>query len=816
MRKVALVFFLMRPLAALGILLLLHAPLGATAIDAVGYADDAALAKAWKPGNADSAAPALRSAEGSKYARFELPYSKLKDWRFSWDLQGHWDLERAERIVLKMRTGAAAAPGQGLVYFHSGEGWYSLPAFSVGPQWREISLDKSQAKKEDKPGDWSQVDAMRLSFMPGQGGDSSADLARVEGQGALPEKWVWQVGGAKDKEQCIARILNRAGGQAYTDARHRLSSADGILSHARADGLGGDERKDALYAARAKVAEAYALSQAPLKPGFRGAWVHNGDGPRGPDGQRGARWKDAIPEMHALGLNAVFPNLLWSGVAFYPSKVVPNAPSVAAEGDYLQEILDAAKPLGMQVHVWKVMWQFAEGWLAPVGVSQPFKDAGRMQKDVHGKESAWLCPCDDRNRKYELDALLEVAKYPIDGVHLDYIRFESPEAGFGDACKHRFEAWSGKTVEHWPADCAPGALYGDLYGDFKRELISSFVQEASQVLRAAKPGIKLSAAVFSYPELARKQVFQDWPRWVKEGWVDFVCPMTYTEDAASFEGASKAQAAIVGADKLRPGIQVVFDQGRAIPLESLVDQLKAADKLGAPGPTLFEWREGLLDRTLPYIRAGLWREGKYALKLSPEAEAPKKGPEVTPGARLKPKGKGKQARLAIDDFEDGDLVNALGGSWWTGADNNHLGTVLLDQPLRVSETARGKVLGLRGHFGKNQAPWPSAFLSTAFNQGSQPVDLRAFKKLCFWARGDGGPLDVYLRRAVVKDYADYRFSVQPGAEWQHYELALRDFAQPSWAQAVPKGFADTTYLQFQPGGRDDADFWFQIDDVELR
>lgn len=795
--------------------LCLAASAQAAPIDAFTYKDEAALDAAWKPGNADSGSPSLRSQEATKYARFELPYSKLKDWRFSWDLQGRWDLEPAERIVLKMRAGASAAPGQVLVYFHSGEGWYVLPAFSLGPQWREISLEKSQAKQEGKAGGWDKVDAVRVSFMPGQGGDSSADLARVEGQGPLPERWVWQVGGAKDKEQCFTRILNRATGQAYTDARKRLSAADGILSHARADGLHGEERKQALFDARAKVAEAYALSQAPLKPGLRGAWVHHGDGPRGPDGTRGARWKDAIPELHSLGFNAVVPNLLWSGVAFYPSKLVPNAPNLAFEIDSLQEILDAAKPLGMQVHVWKVMWQFGEGWVAPVGVSQPFKDAGRMQKDVHGKETGWLCPCDERNRKYELDALLEVAKYPIDGVHLDYIRFEGPEAGYGDACKKRFEAWSGKTVAHWPADCAPGATLGEAYGDFKRELISSFVQEASQKLRAAHPGIQLSAAVFSYPDLARKQVFQDWPRWVKEGWLDFVCPMTYTEDAESFAGATQAQAAIVGADKLRPGIQVVHDQGRALALESLVDQLKAAERIGAPGATLFEWREGLLDRTLPYIRAGLWREGKYELKLPAGAEKPK-GPTVTPGLKLKPKGKGKKKRLGIDSFNDGDLTNELGGVWWSEQDSNKLGTLLLDQPLHLSATARGNVLGLRGHFGKNQAPWSSALLSTGFNSANKPVDLRKFHRLCFWARGDGGPLDVYLRRAVVTDYSDFRLSVQPGAEWQRFELKLDDFAQPSWAQPVPKGFADVTYLQFQPGGRDDADFWFQIDDVELR
>jgi uncharacterized lipoprotein YddW (UPF0748 family) len=805
---------LRRPLAALWAALL-AASLYAAPFDKFDYKDDASLAAAWKPGNADSHAPLLRSAEGSKHARFELPYAQLKDWRFSWDREAAWDLSKAQRVLLTMRCGAAAQPGQVIVYFRSGAGWYRLPPFGLSPQWREISLDLSQAADEGQPAGWAKVDAMRLSILPGQGGYTWADLKRVDSQGPLPEKWVWQVGGAKDKEQAFARILNQAGGKAYTDARHRLTQADGILSKARAKGLGGEARQDALRAARAKVAEAYALAQRPLQPGLRAAWVHYGDGPRGRGGKRGARWKDAIPAMHAMGLNAVIPNVLWSGVAFYPSKVVPPAAGVATEGDYLQEIVDAAKPLGMQVHAWKVMWQFSEGWLAPAGVSQPFREQGRLQKDVHGKESAWLCPCDERNRRYELDALLELAKYDVQGIQLDYIRFEGPEAGYGDACKARFEAWSGKTVEHWPADCAPGGPLGDAYAEFKRETISSFVHEASAALKAAKPGLQLSAAVFSYPELAQRQVSQDWPRWLKEGWVDFVFPMTYTEDAASFTGATVAQAAAVGADKLRPGIQVTYDGGRELALESLVDQLKAADKAGAPGTALFEWREPLQDSILPYIANGLWRTGPYDLKFR-EVPADQRPPVVKAGEALKATGKGKAKHLLIDDFQDGDLVNKLRSPWSAVADNNGLGSSLQDQPLHLSISGSAQSLGLRGHFGHDRAPWPYALLSTGFNPGNQPVDLRAFSHLRFRARGDGKAMEVVLKRASVSDYGDYRASVTPGADWQSFDIALDEFRQPGWAEPVPRGFADASLLIFQPGSRDDEDFWFEIDDVELR
>jgi hypothetical protein len=291
--------------------------------------------------------------------------------------------------------------------------------------------------------------------------------------------------------------------------------------------------------------------------------------------------------------------------------------------------------------------------------------------------------------------------------------------------------------------------------------------------------------------------------------------MTYTEDAESFKGATDAQAAVVGADKLRPGIQVSYDGGRELALESLVDQLKAADKAGAPGVTLFEWREPLQDRLLPYIANGLWRTGPYALKFR-EVPAEQRPPTVTPGEALKPEGKGKARRLRLDDFQDGDLVNALRSPWSAQMDNNGLGTRLDGQPLRLTVSGTAQSLGLRGHFGHNRAPWPYALLATGFNPGQEPVDLRAFTRLRFRARGDGKAMEVVLRRRAVTDYGDFRATVTPGADWQSFELALEDFRQPGWAEPVPPGFADASLLIFQPGSRDDEDFWFEIDDVELR
>jgi hypothetical protein len=470
----------------------------------------------------------------------------------------------------------------------------------------------------------------------------------------------------------------------------------------------------------------------------------------------------------------------------------------------------------MKVHAWKVMWQFAEGWLAPVGVSEPFRKEGRLQIDAKGKEQPWLCPCDERNRKYEMDALKELARnYDIDGVHLDYIRWSGPEVSFSPMCRARFEKWSKTKVQNWPADCVPGGPRAAEYGDFKREVITSFVREARVELKKIKPQIELSAAVFAYVGIARDQVFQDWPLWAKENLLDWISTMTYTEDAAGFRSAVLAQKEAMGDSKTRlyPGMQVTFDGGRVAAIDSLAEQILAVRELGLGGYTLFEYRDQLQDTDLPYLRAGLLREGDAKLAFRPLPDWAKSS-EPQAGEKLKAPGK----ELLIDDFEDGNLVNRLRSPWSAEMDNNKLGTTLAPNPLTPFQGGAGKsrfALGITGHYGKNQAPWPYAMIRTAFSPGSDPMDLSAFKTLAFDVKGNGKNYEVALIQESVKDYGYARQAFKAGPNWETVRLKLRDFGQPGWAAPVKKKFVDVKAVQFQPSGLNDEDYEIQIDNVRL-
>jgi len=89
------------------------------------------------------------------------------------------------------------------------------------------------------------------------------------------------------------------------------------------------------------------------------------------------------------------------------------------------------------------------------------------------------------------------------------------------------------------------------------------VREARDAVRAINPAIRFSAAVFPSPAAAATRG-QDWPAWVREGLVDFVCPMIYTENGDAFAAALDTCAAALSnpAATLVPGIGTGADESQ--------------------------------------------------------------------------------------------------------------------------------------------------------------------------------------------------------------------------------------------------------------
>lgn len=352
--------------------------------------------------------------------------------------------------------------------------------------------------------------------------------------------------------------------------------------------------------AQQALIEAWCCVQ-PTEPNeHRAFWCHN------PFGAAPLDWRATIRLLADNGFTAVLPNMAWGGCAFYPSDHLPQAPEVAREGDQLAACLAACREFGIACHVWKVCWNM--GAKAPAAFVEQMKREGRIQVRRDGKTlDRWLCPSHPANQQLEIDAAVEVArKYAVDGIHLDYIRYESSLTCFCAGCRARFEEHVGETISDWPAAVDPEGRLNGRWLDFRRAAIDTVVRRISTEVRTISPRIQISAAVFPNWPLDRDRIGQDWKRWCDDRWVDFVCPMTYTAFRPLFESMVALQKTWAGPAACYPGIGLsTWPEPDDAP--RLMGHIAATRRVSTGGFTVFDLKASEATEMLPLCGQGAAR-----------------------------------------------------------------------------------------------------------------------------------------------------------------------------------------------------------------
>ena len=168
--------------------------------------------------------------------------------------------------------------------------------------------------------------------------------------------------------------------------------------------------------------------------------------------------------------------------------------------------------------------------------------------------------------------------------------------------------------------------------------------------------------------------------------------------------------------------------------------------------------------------------------------------------------------LVLDDFEADTARNGM--AWWSGFDDNKLGTTLQPAPFVAakggSPMSPGHSGRIHGKMGANHEPWPWATLALPLAS----EDLRPYSAISFYAKGDGQKHNVVLCKREVKDFCYHSAQFTAGKDWAKVSLKFSDFAQANWGAQVPGVFSDVEKIQFTPG-TPEAPFDFSIDDVTL-
>jgi uncharacterized lipoprotein YddW (UPF0748 family) len=183
-------------------------------------------------------------------------------------------------------------------------------------------------------------------------------------------------------------------------------------------------------------------------------------------------------------------------------------------------------------------------------------------------------------------------KYAIDGIHLDMLRYAGSEYCYCENCRHAFEkSRGGAPLAAWPDCLTDNAALRNAWATFRRAQITSLVDELSKAARQARYGLQVSAAVYPDPANARNAVGQEWPAWLQNGTVDFVCPMSYRPTAALFKGDIERIRDQLGgrnaaSGKVRPGIGMT---GCALDKAEVNRQILTLRHAGLDGYALFEF-----------------------------------------------------------------------------------------------------------------------------------------------------------------------------------------------------------------------------------
>lgn len=446
--------------------------------------------------------------------------------------------------------------------------------------------------------DWTGKERLALAMLARLWPEAAGIAARnrIESAGSLG-----QHASFAETRQAILKAAGERPG-----VRQRLESAQVQREAAREQLAAGRpfEAIETLRKSERLTAEAFAAAQEPKPCEWRAFWCHDAYGPPG------MSWDAAAQLLADNGFTAVIINAAYTGAAYFENAHIPEATDY--RGDALAECIAACQKHGLECHLWLVCWRLGK---TPAAFAAKMRDAGRMAMDYTGRPSAaWLSPAQPANQTLIVRALSDAARqYPVEGIHLDYIRFENEHFCFSAGARAAFEERQGGRVDNWPAGVLPGGRLREAWQAFRREAITQTVAMVRAALDELDHSVKLSAAVWPNLPLDRENLGQDWAQWCEDRRVDFVCPMSYTESNAKFAEWIALQKAWAAGRPCFPGIGLSTwpEPGDAV---RLIEQVRTVRDAGLPGFTVFSY-DAAAREVLPLLGLGLTRP---ALALEPQ------------------------------------------------------------------------------------------------------------------------------------------------------------------------------------------------------
>ena len=259
-------------------------------------------------------------------------------------------------------------------------------------------------------------------------------------------------------------------------------------------------------------------------------------------------------------INHLFVQVRGRGDSFYESQFISRS-QILSEGEFdpLAYLLDTANGKGINIHAWVnvyILWSskslpnderhilhMQQQWLDtteewPVDVGKKLD----MVAVNNNNEGLFLSPNHPDVNGYLIKVFRElITNYDIDGLHLDYIRYQEAEYGRNPYAIARFKSESGNDPGPWflemeRSTIASPRLIANMkrWNNFKRKAVTSLVKDTRALVNEVRPDCIISAAVKPNLYIARERYFQEWNVWLAAGYLDWVVPMNYSSKKREF------------------------------------------------------------------------------------------------------------------------------------------------------------------------------------------------------------------------------------------------------------------------------------------
>ncbi len=295
---------------------------------------------------------------------------------------------------------------------------------------------------------------------------------------------------------------------------------------------------------------------------FRGIWVITWEHINAYSSveQNKANVRTILDNIQKANMNAVLWQVRQSGTAYYNSSYEPWGYYAGHDGeryidpgyDPLAYAIQEAHKRGIELHAWFNVFQ----------VASTHEDAPAM------KHPNWVCtnrdgkfmtshlafsPGLDSVRAYTIQVAMEIVRnYDIDGLHLDYVRWNEydeddmlnppseleqirqmdgmiPEEKLNKLAKTFGTKRYIYDVEHPYSAGVPEGF--DTWDDWRRWGVTEFVRQLHDSIQTVKPWVRLSPAALGKYNWSGWNgyyiVFQDAALWFNEGYIDQLTPMHY-------------------------------------------------------------------------------------------------------------------------------------------------------------------------------------------------------------------------------------------------------------------------------------------------